>query len=263
MADSDRTETGRSSPAHRPASAGLRAAARRRRLNVVLVARRADRLAALADELAARHGIQTRVVAAGPRRAGRRRAHRRGGARPRDRHPRQQRRLQRRRAASTACRATSIVEMIQVNCIAVAALTHVFLPQMKARGRGAIVIVASVAGYQPLGARRDVRRHEGLRPHARRGALGREPRHGRRRARRSRPGPVETEFQAVAGETPHPGATPESVVEVALARSAGSRRSSPAGSTRRAPGRCGSRRARRCARLALGVMRAFIPEPMR
>src|SRR5262249_61683617 len=31
------------------------------------------------------------------------------------------------------------------------------------------------------------------------------------------PGPVETEFQAVAGETPHPGVTPESVVDEALA----------------------------------------------
>jgi short-subunit dehydrogenase len=30
------------------------------------------------------------------------------------------------------------------------------------------------------------------------------------------PGPVETEFQAVAGETPHAGASPESVVDAAL-----------------------------------------------
>ena len=44
-----------------------------------------------------------------------------------------------------------ILGMIRVNCLAVAALTHAFLPAMVARRRGAVIIVASVAGYQPLG----------------------------------------------------------------------------------------------------------------
>ncbi len=40
--------------------------------------------------------------------------------------------------------------MVQVNCTAVVALTNLFLPQMVARKRGDILIVASTAAYQPV-----------------------------------------------------------------------------------------------------------------
>lgn len=43
----------------------------------------------------------------------------------------------------------SDARMVQLNCGAVAALTHAFLPPMLGRRRGAIVIVASIAAYQP------------------------------------------------------------------------------------------------------------------
>src|SRR5262249_10418930 len=120
------------------------------RLNLALVARRADRLEKLADELRRRHGIRTRVIAqdlgadgSAERVGGAARGLERGGVVhnggfsaagrfervPREKH----------------------VEMIHVNCVAVAALTHVFLPPMKSRGRGAIIIVSSAAAYQPLG----------------------------------------------------------------------------------------------------------------
>jgi uncharacterized protein len=42
------------------------------------------------------------------------------------------------------------LEMIQVNCAAVIELTHLFLPEMVARRRGDILIVASVAGFQAV-----------------------------------------------------------------------------------------------------------------
>ena len=42
------------------------------------------------------------------------------------------------------------IQMIQLNNIAVVALTHKFLPQMRERGSGSIINVASIAAYQPL-----------------------------------------------------------------------------------------------------------------
>lgn len=39
--------------------------------------------------------------------------------------------------------------MIQLNCTAPTALCHAFVPALRARGRGGIVIVSSIAGHQP------------------------------------------------------------------------------------------------------------------
>jgi short-subunit dehydrogenase len=248
------------------ASAGIGMAFARRLaaegLGLALVARRGDRLEALARELGERHRIQARVVPEDLAVAG---AAERIAERVRDleigvlvnnagfsavgrfdRVPREK-----------------IVEMIQVNCIAVAALTHAFLPGMLARGRGAVVILASVAGYQPLGLAAtygatkafDLMLAE---------ALWAEN-HGKGvDVLAVSPGPVETEFQAVAGETPHPGATPESVVDEAFA-ALGRKPSVVTGGTFNKMRTWSVRLAPRTqvARLALGVMRGFIPEAMR
>src|SRR5947209_5336127 len=177
-------------------------------VNVVLVARRADRLEALAAELREKHGVKTRVVPEDLER---------DGAAERllewvrdleigilvnnagfsqvgrfDRVPREK-----------------ILGMIRVNCLAVAALTHAFLPAMQARRRGAVIIVASVAGYQPLGFAAtygatkafDLMLGE---------ALWAENRSTGVDVLALSPGPVDTEFQTVAGEKPHPGAAPAS-----------------------------------------------------
>ena len=247
------------------ASAGIGAAFARRlaadKLGVVLVARRVERLESLAAELTRTHGVPTRVVAqdlavdgaaervaaavedleigilvnnAGFGAAGR------FERVPLDRH----------------------LEMIRVNCLAVTALTHLFLPQMRQRGRGAIVIVASVAGYQPLGLAStygatkafDLMLGE---------ALWAETRGTGVDVLVLSPGPVATEFQAVAGEIAHPGATAESVVEAALA-GLGRRPSVIAGTFNRL--RTWSIRLAprtQVARLAIGVMRSFVPEAMR
>ena len=41
-------------------------------------------------------------------------------------------------------------EMVRVNCEAVVTLTHAFVPAMVERGRGGVITVASTAGMQPL-----------------------------------------------------------------------------------------------------------------
>ena len=247
------------------ASAGIGMAFARRLatqgINQVLVARRAQRLREVADELERAHRIQTRIVAEDLEREG---AIERieaavadlpigilinnagfGAAGRFDRVPREK-----------------ILGMVRVNCLAVAGLAHAFIPGMRARGRGAVVIVASAAAYQPLGYAAtyaatkafDLMLAE---------ALWAENRDAGVDVLALSPGPVDTEFQAVAGETAHPGATPESVVDVALA-ALGKKPSVVAGgfnkvrawTVRFAP------RAQ-VARLAMGVMRGRIPEAMR
>jgi short-subunit dehydrogenase len=247
------------------ASAGIGAAFARRfaadKLGVVLVARRVERLEALASELARTHGVPTRVVAQDLAAED---AAERVAAAVQDLEIGI---LVNNAGFGAAGRFERVplarhVEMIRVNCLAVAALTHHFLPRMRARGRGAIIIVASVAGYQPLGLAAtygatkafDLMLGE---------ALWAETRGTGIDVLVLSPGPVETEFQAVAGEVPHPGATAESVVEAALA-GLGRRPSVVAGAFNRLRTwsvRLGPRA--QVARLAIGVMRSFVPEAMR
>ncbi|HJQ84719.1 MAG TPA: SDR family oxidoreductase [Candidatus Binatia bacterium] len=247
------------------ASAGIGTVFARRlaaaKRNVVLVARRADRLEALADELRRSSGVETRVVAEDLERDGAverieaRVAHLAIGI------------LVNNAGFSAVGRfervpRAKILGMIRVNCLAVAELTHAFLPGMTARRRGAIIIVSSVAGYQPLGLAAtygatkafDLMLGE---------ALWSENQDTGVDVLVLSPGPVDTEFQHVAGETPHPGATPESVVDVAL-QALGRKPSVIAGGLNKAR-TFGVRFAPRAqvARLAHGVMRGFVPEPMR
>jgi short-subunit dehydrogenase len=230
-------------------------------VNVALVARREDRLRALAEDIARRHRVETRVVAAdleledatdaiveavrdlpigilvnnaGFSAAGR------FERVPRDR----------------------IVGMVRVNCVAVAALTHAFLPAMKARRRGAVVIVSSAAAYQPLGLAATYAATKAFDLMLGEGLWAENQGSGVDFLVLS-PGPVDTEFQVVAGETPHPGATAESVVREAFA-ALGRKPSVIAGRFNKVRA-WGIRFAPRAqtARLALSVMRRFIPEPMR
>jgi short-subunit dehydrogenase len=247
------------------ASAGIGQAFARRlaaaHVDTVLVARRADRLQTLAAELEGRHGTRSRVIVEDLERDG---AAERIGEQTADLEVGV---LVNNAGFSAAGRFERVprdrhAAMIRVNCVAVTELAHVFLPRMKARGRGAIIIVASAAGYQPVplaatyGATKafDLMLAE---------ALWSENQGTGVDVLALSPGPVDTEFQAVAGETPHRGATPESVVETALAALgrkpsvvAGSFNKARAWSVRLAPRAL-------VARMAHGVMRQFIPEPMR
>jgi short-subunit dehydrogenase len=122
-----------------------------RGLGLTLVARRADRLRSLADELADRHGVRTEVI----------------GADLTDQDARQH------IAAEVAERELVVdvlvnnagfstmgpvhgsdvdreVAMIRTDVEAVAALCSIFVPGMVDRRRGAVLNVASTAAFQPL-----------------------------------------------------------------------------------------------------------------
>jgi uncharacterized protein len=201
------------------ASAGIGVAFARRMadsgLNVVLTARREDRLRALATELESRARVQTRCVPLDLAADG---APLRLADAVRD--------LEIGVVVNNAGFGMAgrfekadydrLLEMVRLNCGAVTALSHLFLPAMRARGRGAMIVLASTAGYQPLalaavyGATKafDLMLAE---------ALWAENRGSGVDVLAVSPGPVDTEFQTVAGETPHPGATPEQVVSASLA----------------------------------------------
>jgi len=106
-------------------------------------------------------------------------------------------------------------QMIQVNCIAPVVLANRFLPAMRARGRGAMIVTGSIAGRQPL------------------------PRHAIYAATKAfdlffgealwaelrgtgvdvvvlEPGPTESEFREVAGETRGEGVPAGPVVDAAI-----------------------------------------------
>ena len=119
--------------------------------NLVLTARRVDRLQKLAADLASQHGTKTEVFAADLTRP----------EAPGEIY------------AFTANRkieveflinnagfgaygnaseipAGTMLEMVQVNCSAVALLTRLYLPRMVQRRHGDVMIVASLAAFQPL-----------------------------------------------------------------------------------------------------------------
>ena len=120
-------------------------------VNLLLTARRADRLARLADDLAARHKVQTEVYAADL---------------TRPQAPgeifrfTEQKRLPIELLINNAGfgaygefrkqEAQRLLDMVQVNVASVVHLTHLFLPAMVERRSGFILILASTAAFQPV-----------------------------------------------------------------------------------------------------------------
>jgi short-subunit dehydrogenase len=204
------------------ASAGIgqalaRAVAREGR-PVLAVARRGDRLDALADEARAAgwasiHPLPLDVTAAGAPAALRDRAEALGGAEwlvndagfgaygPVE-------------AADPA----ALAAMVRLDCEAVVLLTHAFLPQL-VRARGFVLNVASVVGFQPTpfmavyGASKAfvLSFTEGLAEELRGTGAG---------AGAFCPGPVDTEFQAVAGLAARPSRRRAVLTAEAAARAA-------------------------------------------
>jgi short-subunit dehydrogenase len=118
--------------------------------DVVLVARRKERLEALANELSSAHGVKAHVIAedltdpAAPRRIAEE-VKRRGleidylvnnagfGT----------------TGAFAESEPSKELEMVQVNVVALVALTRAFVPQMVRRGHGRVLNIGSTAGFQP------------------------------------------------------------------------------------------------------------------
>jgi short-subunit dehydrogenase len=110
------------------------------------------------------------------------------------------------------------LEMVQVNCAAVVELTHLFLPAMVARRHGDILIVASVAGFQAVPYISLYAATKAFDLHFAVGIAEEVRKHGVHVCALC-PGSTTTEFREVAGQPPHTfrGAeTAEKVARVAL-----------------------------------------------
>lgn len=166
--------------------------------DLLLVARREDRLRALAADLSARHGVAVEVAACD--------LARKGG-------------LARCRAAIDAAGPLALAvlnagfgsrgpftaldrameaDMVRLNCVAVVDLAAHVLPPMVSRGAGALVVMSSAAAFQPLpfmatyGATKAFELSFAE-------ALSEELRGGGVRVLSVCPGPTRTEFSEVAG----------------------------------------------------------------
>jgi short-subunit dehydrogenase len=111
-------------------------------------------------------------------------------------------------------------EMVRVNCEAVVTLTRAFLPAMVERGRGGVIVVASTSGYQPLPYTTTYAASKAFAQFFAEG-LHQELRGTGVRALAVNPGPVPTEWQQIAGVSTSakgvPGEIPaEQVVAEAL-----------------------------------------------
>ena len=105
--------------------------------------------------------------------------------------------------------------MVQLNCVAPLVLTRRLLPAMQARGRGAVIITGSIAGAQPVPLNCMYSATKAFDRYFGEGLWG-ELQGSGVDVLVLEPGPTETEFQVVAGESAHGGEPPAAVVAVAL-----------------------------------------------
>jgi uncharacterized protein len=183
--------------------------------NLVLTARRRDRLAGLADELIARHAIRaiTCVVdlsqPLGPQQIF---------------DFTEDKKIQVDLLVNNAgfgaygefqkVDVVKLVEMVQVNCSAVVHLTHLYLPQMIERRSGDILIVASTAAFQPVPYITTYAATKTFDLHFAEG-LAEEMRPYGIHVCALCPGSTETEFFQVAGQRNHTRRAPEAADKVA------------------------------------------------
>jgi short-subunit dehydrogenase len=183
--------------------------------NLILTARRADRLQKLAAELSAQHQVQTEVFVADLVRP----------ETPGEIHALTTRKnieveLLINNAGfgafgySHEVPVEKLLEMIQVNCSAVVHLTRLYLPGMVARRHGDVLIVGSTASFQPvpfLAVYAATKSFDLLFAQA----VAEEVREFGVRVCALCPGSTETEFQQVAHEPDRPMRVAESAEKVA------------------------------------------------
>lgn len=204
------------------ASAGIGEAFARelakRGMNVALAARREDRLRALADEIGTAHRVRTLVLPADLGREGAAEALWAAAADSREIHLLVNNAGFGLKGPFAELPVERQAEMVRLNCIALLELSHHALRHMRGRG-GGIVNVASVAGYQPIPLMATYAASKAF-VVAFSEALTEEARAHGVRVVVVNPGPVKTEFQAVAGTAVRDAApgmrTPEQIVAAAL-----------------------------------------------
>ncbi len=121
----------------------------KRGYNVVLCARRRERLQTLSDELCEKHAVQTHILAADLSES---------GAAARIKSDLDEHRIRIDRLINNAgaglhgsfldSDADAVSRMLQLDIVALTELTHVFGKDMALRGRGRILLVSSLLGYQ-------------------------------------------------------------------------------------------------------------------
>ncbi|HUO06242.1 MAG TPA: SDR family oxidoreductase [Candidatus Binataceae bacterium] len=201
------------------ASAGIglafaKALAHDEKMSIVLTARREDRLLKLADEFKREHGVETRVVAADLADPG-------GAIRLADAVADLPIAMLVNNAGFgyagrfDKLETERLAKMVIVNCLAPVVLTSKILPGMVKRGRGAVIVVGSVAGRQPLPLHAVYSATKGFDLLFGEGLWG-ELRGTGVDAIVLEPGATKTEFQEVAGEVvgDNHGEPPENVVRV-------------------------------------------------
>ena len=169
-----------------------------RGMNLVLTARRADRLSRLADLVAGEHGVKAAYVAADLGEPGAAERVWKEATEGREIHL-----LVNNAGFGAKGRFDEVdrarqAEMVQLNCTALLELMHLALPAMRARGAGGIVNVASVAAFQPIPQLATYGASKAFVLSLSQ-AVAEENRDRGVRVVALCPGPVATEFQAVAG----------------------------------------------------------------
>ena len=186
----------------------------RQGISCVLTARRGERLERLAAELEERNGVETRVVAIDLA-AG-------GGVEALVESVADLDIAFLVNNAGMGCAGrfdkrdlAALDQLVQLNCAAPLALASRLIPLMRERGRGAMVVVGSIAGRQPLALHAVYAATKAFDLFLGEALYVEMKEHGVD-VLVVEPGTTETEFQELAGESPHPGESPDRVVEVSL-----------------------------------------------
>ncbi len=192
----------------------------RRGMNLVLAARREDRLRALATALHTELGVETAVVPADLAKPGAAGVLWLEASDGRPIHLLVNNAGFGLKGRFDELAAERQTEMVRVNCTAPLELAHFAVRDMRPRGAGGIINVASVAGYQPIPFLATYAASKAF-VIALSEALAEENRDAGLRVVTLNPGPVATEFQDVAGTVfgsdPVGLRTPAQVVTAALA----------------------------------------------
>jgi short-subunit dehydrogenase len=190
-----------------------------RGMNVVLCARSADRLAALAREIEAQHGVRTHVVPVDLGQPGAPTQAWAQASRADDIHLLINNAGFGLHGRFEALSAERQREMVTLNCTAVLELAHLALGEMRARGSGGIVNLASLVAYQPVPWMATYAATKAF-VLSLSESLAEENREAGVRVLCVSPGPTPSGFQAVAGTRLRPGQPgylqPPEVVAAAL-----------------------------------------------